>query len=352
MKHSIIVGLGLAGFHYARQLQKHGKDFTIISNTSEGASRNAGGVLNPTILKRYTLAWNAELFFDYALSTYFSFEDEFDTTVFDEIPICRVFNHSSEHNYWSVSAHSPGLSRFLLPTIHKSAPTGLRGVFGYGQLKNVGKLKIKKMLNLFKEKLKVEEHLEETFDFKKLKRFKSHVEYQGILAKQIIFCEGYGLKNNPWFSYLPLTGSKGEFIHIRCRGLSSEKILKEGVFIVPIEENLYWVGATFSRDDKTDQPTDDAKQWLFSKLTTLLDVPFEVVDHKAAVRPTVQDRRPLLGSHPKAQNLHVFNGLGTRGVLMGPLLAKWLYQFVEESKELPQEVAIDRFASYFSNPKK
>ena len=76
---------------------------------------------------------------------------------------------------------------------------------------------------------------------------------------------------------------------------------------------------------------------------------FELVHQGAGIRPTVIDRRPLLGSHPVEKRLFVFNGLGTRGLLMGPLLAEWLYQFIEENKELPTSVAIDRFQSYFSS---
>jgi len=76
----------------------------------------------------------------------------------------------------------------------------------------------------------------------------------------------------------------------------------------------------------------------------MVRVPYQIVGHMAGVRPTVIDRRPLLGTHPKHHQLHVFNGLGTRGGLMAPLLAKWLYQFVFEEKSLPQEVSISRFA--------
>jgi hypothetical protein len=36
---------------------------------------------------------------------------------------------------------------------------------------------------------------------------------------------------------------------------------------------------------------------------------------------------------------------------MGPLLATWLFQFMEHQKEFPPEVGIDRFETYFSNPK-
>ena len=98
MKYAIIVGYGLAGFHYARQLQKQGKEFVLISDGASGASRNAGGVLNPTILKRYTLAWNGVNFVEHALSTYRNFETEFHTTVLRDIPIHHYFSQASDHN--------------------------------------------------------------------------------------------------------------------------------------------------------------------------------------------------------------------------------------------------------------
>ena len=77
MKQAIIVGLGLARFHYALELKRNKKDFYIISNNNEGASRNARGVANPTILKRYSMSWRGIEFYDYAISTYQFFENTF-----------------------------------------------------------------------------------------------------------------------------------------------------------------------------------------------------------------------------------------------------------------------------------
>jgi glycine oxidase len=351
MKYAIIVGYGLAGFHYARELEKQGKEFLLISDGASGASRNAGGVFNPTILKRYTLAWNAIAFFDHALNTYRRFEADFHTSVLQDLPIHHYFSQASDHNNWSVAAHSEGLNRFLLPPLLQSDSEGIQGDFGYAKLQQVGKLEVQKMLDIFRNHLTSEDVLEESFDYNALQMYPEKVAYKGVEAKSIVFCEGYGLKQNPWFSYLPLTGSKGEFLHIRTNRIAPNKIVKGGVFIVPIEKNLFWVGATFSREDKTKGPTEKGKEWLLSKLKKLLKHPFEVVEHRAAIRPTVQDRRPLLGVHSQYKRLYVFNGLGTRGVLMGPLLANWLFQFIEHQKELPSEVAIGRFETYFSNPK-
>ena len=36
---------------------------------------------------------------------------------------------------------------------------------------------------------------------------------------------------------------------------------------------------------------------------------------------------------------------------MAPLLSHWLIEFIEKREQIPNEVAINRFESYFSNPK-
>ena len=58
--------------------------------------------------------------------------------------------------------------------------------------------------------------------------------------------------------------------------------------------------------------------------------------------PTVKDRRPLVGIHPKYSQLAVLNGLGTRGVMIAPTVAKQLFEHLEYKKPLDQEIDILR----------
>ena len=67
-------------------------------------------------------------------------------------------------------------------------------------------------------------------------------------------------------------------------------------------------------------------------------------DQRAGIRPTVVDRRPLVGQHPNHKNMHVLNGLGTRGVLVAPSMAEALYNSIEKSTSLSEEIDINRFA--------
>jgi len=351
MLDSIIVGYGLAGFHYAWQLKQNQKEFIIISHTNQGASRKAAGICNPTVIKRYTMAWNGINFLEFAMERYKSIQSQLKVKFFDELPIHRLFYEVSEQNDWLVASQHEVLGTFLNPEIQKSLNNSIKNYLGYGIIENLGKLNINALLNHFKYSQYLNIFRDESFDYNMLKISKTKIEYKDIQAQNIVFCEGFGMKGNPWFNYLPLVGSKGEYLIIKATKLSTKKIIKCGVFISPIEKDLFWVGASFSKKDKTDIPTEEGRDWLIQKLDLILNIPYKVIIHAAAVRPTVIDRRPLLGVHPTYSNLYLFNGLGTRGVLMAPLLSNWLLEFIEERKQIPDEVAVDRFESYFSNPK-
>jgi glycine oxidase len=349
---SIIVGYGLAGFHMAWQMQQHQKTFLLVWDQSlKGASSKAAGVCNPTVLKRYTIAWNGIPFLNYAKTRYTNIEAQLNSPFFDSLPIHRIFTNEREQNDWIVASQREGLSAFLNPNLVPQTAPDLKNNAGYGIVEQLGKLKINPLLEQFKQTLGSKQYLNEVFDYSQLTPAKDGVSYKGIQAKRVIFCEGYASKANPWFNYLPLTGSKGEYLIIKAPQLARTQIIKGSIFISPLEEGLFWVGASFTQEDKTATPTPQGKEWLLKKLNALLDTPYEVVLHQAAIRPTVIDRRPLLGAHPSFSNLFIFNGLGTRGVLMAPLLSQWLYDHIQEGKQIPNEVAINRFESYFSNPK-
>ena len=157
------------------------------------------------------------------------------------------------------------------------------------------------------------------------------------------FCEGYGLKKNPFFYHLPMREAKGELLTIYAPDLKVDYLIKSSVFVLPIGNDHYKVGATFNWVDKTKIPTLDARNELELKLSLVINCDYEIVDHTAGIRPTVIDRRPLLGIHKKYNQLAILNGLGTRGVMIAPLMAKKLFQNIENGKLLEKEIDISRF---------
>ena len=93
----------------------------------------------------------------------------------------------------------------------------------------------------------------------------------------------------------------------------------------PIQGLIHEVSIT---EENSFRNPEHIKNELIEKIKESIDCNFEVIEHFAGVRPTVNDRKPLLGRHPIYSNLYILNGLGTRGVLLGPSMAKDLFDFI------------------------
>lgn len=342
----IIVGSGLAGIALAETLLQNNKSFVVFDNNSQNSTKIAGGLYNPVILKRFSQVWNANSQLDIAHKLYDTIEQKLNVQVDFKMPIYRKFFSVEEQNNWFAASDKPNLAPFLSNTIVHKKYNAIDSPFGYGQVLHTGYVDTLVLLTNYQQYLKSLELFDETtFDYNQIILFEDHLEYKNIKAKRIVFAEGFGMHSNPFFNYLPLDGTKGELLIIKTPELDLDVILNTSVFILPLGDNLYKVGATYNWDDKTNATTEEGKQELIDRIKEILNCDFEVVEHYAGVRPTVKDRKPLLGTHPKHKNIYILNGLGTRGVMLAPAMALDLYNFIEN--EIPLEKAIDikRYAS-------
>ncbi|WP_339337005.1 MULTISPECIES: NAD(P)/FAD-dependent oxidoreductase [unclassified Croceitalea] len=347
----LVVGLGLAGISFCEQLERNGKSFQVISDNSQQASLVAGGLYNPVILKRFTMAWNAKEQLDLAMPFYQNLEKKLKVRLDYKVPVLRRFASIEEQNAWFEASDKVGLDFFLSTEIIQNKNSKIFAPFGYGEVKYTGRIDTKTLLDKYSSYLSNKEQLlQQAFDYGHLKILDDAIGYKGIKAKQIVFAEGFGLKTNPFFDYLPLNGTKGELLTIKSPDLREDRVIKSSVFIIPLENDLYRVGATYKWKDKTNIPTEASKNELLEKLQSFLKCDFEVVKHVAGVRPTVADRRPLVGGHPKHKNLYVLNGFGSRGVMIAPYASKKLFDYIEKAEEIISEMDCSRFTKkYYKN---
>ncbi len=343
----IIVGYGIAGLSFTYKLIKEKKDFVIFDVPRTNSTYQSGAVLNPTILKRYTLSWKGLEFMKFAKEFYLEFEKKYNVKVYDNISIHKYFLNEQEQNYWIEASGFKSLENYL---DHKIVTKYNNQFFlknGYGIIKNTSKIDPKLMLDTFKLNFGKDKFIVKEFNHSKLKIFDEYVKYENVTSKHIVFCEGVQIKKNIFFNYLPLTSLKGEFLLIKSPKLSNKHIIKSSIYIIPINKGIFWVGSTFNFNDKSTKKTKEGYNFLLSKLNSLISVPFQVIDHKVGFRPVVKDRRPILGRHPKYKNLILYNGLGTRGLMLAPLLSKWLYDYITGEKELYSEISINRFEKLY-----
>ena len=340
----IIVGLGLAGLAFSRELTKHNKTFVVFEDNSQNSSKVAGGMYNPIVLKRFNPVWDAKNQLEKAMPFYAALEELLGGKYDYKVDIHRLFTSIEEQNNWFATCDNPLLSDYMIPKVVTENFNGLDAPFGYGKVTKTGWIDTRTLLSDYKKHLEKENLIVyDQFDYKEINLDKDKVEYKNITASNVIFCEGFGLMKNPFFNTLPMEEAKGEMIVIHAPELEIDFVLKSSVFIMPLGDNLFKIGATFNWTDKTSLPTEEARKELIDKLDKLISVPYKIVDHVAGIRPTVRDRRPLVGIHNKHPQLAILNGLGTRGVMIAPTVANELYNHIENGAELRKDVNISRF---------
>ena len=340
----LIVGSGLAGISFAELAMQNQKTILVIDNQSQSSSLIAGGLYNPVILKRFSEVWQAQKQLKIVDLFYQKLESKLKIKVDFKIPILRKFFSVEEQNNWFAATDNKMLSPFLSLDLVKTKYPGINSPYDYGEVLQTGYVDTKLLLEAYRKYLSENKLLlQETFDYQSIKFHDDFIEYKQIKAKQIIFAEGFGLHANPYFNYLPLDGTKGELFIIKAPELNLNVIINTSVFIIPLGNDLFKVGATYNWQDKTSLPSEEGKLELLARLNEILDCEFEIIDHFAGVRPTVRDRKPLVGTHPKFPRLHILNGLGTRGVMLGPSMAIELFDSIENQKPLDKAIDIKRY---------
>lgn len=340
----IIVGIGIAGISFCEQLRANNKTFVVFDNTSQQSSSVAGGLYNPVVLKRFTSVWKSTEQLDIALPMYAGIEERLSVNLDYKIPVYRKFASLEEQNDWFAASDKPLLSRYLSSKIIKNDNDFIEAPFGFGEVLETGRIDVSTLIKAYKADLRADGLLFETaFNYSDLQFEGDSVCYDNINANHIVFAEGFGVKQNPFFENSPLNPAKGELLIIEAPDLKIDYVLKAGVFLIPLDNDLYIVGATYEWKDLSHNTTEKAKTELLTKLDKLISCDYKVVNQVAGIRPTVKDRRPLVGKHQDYNNVFILNGLGTRGVMIGPYVAKQLYHFIEYKTPLEREIDICRF---------
>jgi glycine oxidase len=345
MKDLILVGRGLAAHVLAHHCEKNKLSFKIIGDPSlSSCSRVAAGIWNPIVFKRLTKSWMAETLIEYLEEFYASCEKRTEEKFVTKRNFLRPFSEEQEKDLWRKRSANE-LEDLLDQKIIADPPKELSAFhlqMGYGNVLQSGNLDLRTFLAAG-DKFFSENIVNERFDHAQLKIFNEKISYKGTEAKALVFCEGYLVKNNPFFSFIPLKPVKGEILEIESDLPLQNGIVNKGGFLMDVGQNKFKAGATYDWNDLTDSPTEKGKIEIEKKISQITPHPYKITAHKAGVRPSSLDRRPIIGPHPIHPNLHVFNGLGTKGVMLAPYFANNFVNFLLQKEALHSDIHVKRF---------
>lgn len=345
----LIVGGGLAGICVARRLWEAGLKFTLIDSGKNTGSKVAAGIINPLVFRRMTKSWRIDEFLPSATGFYQGLSREWGKEYFTEIPIRRAFAHKQEEDLWIEKQHTDDFGPYMKPVEAADyACDTVKNTFGTGLVLQSGYVNTRQFLGDAHAWLQSENLLtEDTFDYNLLDPETG--SYKGTQYDGIIFCEGYQGIYNPWFGYLPLQATKGEILTVESQELPEDELLNRKCFILPVGDHTFKIGATYSWDSPDTETTDKGKQTILENAASLTAASFSIIRQEAGVRPTVPDRRPLIGTHPDFSKLTIFNGLGTKGYMTAPLLSHEFVGYLKKEFLLSTDINIDRYKTLHQN---
>nr|WP_321407604.1 FAD-dependent oxidoreductase [uncultured Carboxylicivirga sp.] len=345
----LIVGQGLAGTLVSFHLHKNHIKHLVVDTPQVGsASKVAAGLINPIGIKRMVKSWNVDLFLPYAHTLYSEMEEFLQTRFYYPVLMDKIYGEK-DAEFWQHRMEAGELHNFInLNNNLPELPTGIETPYGYGQIKQGARLQIYDLLTAYRSFLIQSQMLiEDNFIDEDLVLSSDEIKWKGINAKKIIFCRGEKDSQSSLFDALNFRNTKGELLNVEITDLELKNILLKGIFIMPVEKDKFKIGATFEHEWNNLSPSKEKKEELLNSWKKISKLPLSIKDQLTGIRPTMHDRRPVIGFLPHQINIGIFNGLGSRGGLIAPLLAQQFVSSISETTDhLFKEVKVDR---YFRN---
>lgn len=341
----LIVGQGIAGSLLAYDMYKAGLNFTIISSSDNSmASDVATRRYNPAIYDKLAKSWMVDEVLPVMTNLYKELEKELGKQFLYPVDFTVPLSEN-ELRVWNERIFDGDFSDYMEYADTNWIKRGINNLNIFDRAGKSGYVDLSVLLyelkQFFKSKGKL---IEANFKYQDIGFINGHITWRGISAKTIVFCEGHHASKNPYFKSIPFVPTKGELFEIECTNLEDNYIIDENLFIMPMGNSRFKVGATYDYSKQNSKAILNTKADLLIRLEKLISCPYKIISHWAGIRPTVSDRRPVLGVHPDNQHIAVFNGLGTKGIMLAPYFAReMIYSLVNKNYILNKEIDIRRF---------
>lgn len=342
----IIIGQGLAGTALAWTLLQRSYRVLVIDRCEPvTSSKIAAGLITPITGLRLVVSWRLDEFLPFATRFYRSVEQQTDAHFFELKPMLRLFSSEQEQEQYRLRSqtHFPHLVSVPEPLADPDDFEMSLGGFemtGGGQLDVPTYLKVSRK-HFSKQACFLEADLDPVEDLE----FTSDdvlLSHWNVMADKIIFCEGIHSQHNPWFKTIPFEGAKGEILTLKIPGLHERRVVHRGIWLAHWKEDLYRAGSTYDREQLDCKPTPAGREEICSRLSEFLKLPVEVIEHRAAVRPVIRGRLPIMGLHPQQPRIGFFNGFASKGSLQTPWMANHFADILEGKVSPEKQMDLSR----------
>jgi len=343
----VIAGAGLAGACAALALSRtHPVVVLDAGRAGAGASGAAAGLVNPFMGRKAKPAWRHRE----ALNALHATLDEADASdLFLPTGVLRPASSDRQLDAFQASAQDNELAWVSPDEIaerwpHVQAPHGALWIPEGGSVDLTAMIRACLQAAETRGAI-VYEHRALTGWRSEDQQIVAITDKKEVRASRLLLAVGDGAQHLPALSALPLHRVKGQTIELaRPDALPSDApAISGGTYVVPRPGSVL-VGATFEHTFVDLQPDAAASSRLAERAQGLMpSLDRDVLATRVGVRLTVPAsasprRLPILGPLLHQPNVWVFSGLGAKGLLTAPLLARSLPEALENPEALPLEI--------------
>jgi len=341
VKNILIVGAGLAGISLCERLLEKKVSVTVIDHQNNPSSTKvATGMYNPIVFKRLNKTWMIDEVLESMHLFYQHIEEKLSRSLKNEVRLFKHISSNDYRNFWNKRAEQPDFKEYLIP---------VNGDFG--EVKKAGWVDCAAFVNHYHQYLLDQGIIQdEKFQLEDMHIEKKGITYKGLHYDSIVFCEGPFAVHNPLFDWLPFKVAKGDWVVIETeKDIELEGVVNNVVNIIPLGENRYKLSSTFEWETDSWLPNKNVIAELTDAFEEIYHIDYQIVDHQSGLRPSASDRRPYLGEHPRKKNVFIFNGLGSKGIILAPFFSHHLAEHIIDKKPILPEADIKRHLKRFQN---
>jgi glycine/D-amino acid oxidase-like deaminating enzyme len=322
----LILGQGLAGTLLGWALERAGIPFAIVdSGHARAATSAAAGIINPITGRRLVKSWRVESLLPLARAVYREMEVALEVPLWRDMRVRRWFADERERVTAGEKLRQGEFASLVEAVddsgfwIREAARVGLNALLGAARRRWLAA--------------------------GRLHAAAADIEQQRQRHELVIDCRGLAGADSSEFAFLPWEFSKGEILELNVEGLEPDVILNRRWWVAPSGSATALAGATHEPGQRDSVPSEGGRARIEAAVRALLGPvrPLAVVGHRAGVRVNVPDKRPVAGRHPKMSRLGLVNGLGAKGVLWAPLLARQWVEHLTQGAPFDPEVDVRRF---------
>ena len=307
------------------------------------ASRAAAGIINPITGKRLNRPALIDDLLRQAFSTYPAIEQLLNDRIFIRRNVLRLFTDEKEAERWRTKRELPEYRKHVNPG-NPEVPANVAHPYGGIEILTAAQLDIRRLIESMRAWLRLQDRIrEESVRYNEIRVSSTGVEWHGMRAQFAIFCEGYGMRANPYFNAIRLNPAKGEVLTLHAPEFFESRIIQKSKWIFRSLSGDVLAGTTYRWDDLDDNPTAQAKEEIERAISDFCRFGFTIEDQRAGVRAVTKlDNRPLVGAHPWWPRLAILNGFGSKGALQVPFAAQQLLENLETGCYLHPEIDVCR----------